>query len=61
MRDRQTDRNTKLTTDRHFLELSKTWLYMVNLGLGPFFPELYKNSGNIGLLKSNSKIVNVSF
>ena len=26
-----------LPTDRHFLELSETCLYMVHLGLGPFF------------------------
>ena len=40
---RQTsDRIPKLPTDRHFLELSKTCLYMVHLGLGPFFRKLQK-------------------
>ena len=39
---RTTDRIPKLTTDRHFLELSETCFYIVNLGLGPFFPEVAK-------------------
>ena len=54
MRDRQTTddrqgRIPKLPTNRHFLELSETYLYMVNLGQKPF-SESGKNSGNIGLL-----------
>ena len=52
-RQQTTDRIPKLPTDRHFLELSKTYLYMVRLGLEPFYPEVAKNSGNIRLLKSN--------
>ena len=41
--DRQTtDRIPKLPTERHFLELSKTCLYMANLGLVPYFRKLQK-------------------
>ena len=40
-----TDRMPKLPTDRHFLEVSETCLYMVHLGLESFFRKLQK-SGN---------------
>ena len=50
-RDRQTDqqttvRITKLATERRFLELSETCLYMVHSGLGPFSGS-FKNCWNM--------------
>ena len=32
-----TDRTAELPIDSHFLDLSETYLYMVNFGLGTFF------------------------
>ena len=43
--DDNDDDRQELPTDRHFLELSETCLYMVHLGLGPFFPEVAKIVG----------------
>ena len=50
-----TDRIPKLPTDRHFLELSETCLYMVHQGLGPCLPEVAKIVGTQDYLKSNPK------
>ena len=38
-RQRQTGRISELPTDRHFLDLSETCLYMVHLRLEHFFPK----------------------
>ena len=43
-----TDKMPKLPTDRHFLFLSESCLYIVRLGQGAS----HKNSGNIGLFKT---------
>ena len=40
-RRRQTDGIPELPTDRNFLPLSETCLYMVHLGLGPVFLEVF--------------------
>ena len=39
-----------------FLFLSDSCLYMVNLDLGPFFLEVAKKGGNIGLFEKETKI-----
>ena len=37
-----TDRIPELPTDRHFLDLSETYLYKDHFGLGPFFRKAQK-------------------
>ena len=43
--DKQQNSIQNLSTDRHFLFLSDSYLYMVHLGLGPFSLELAKIVG----------------
>ena len=49
------ERIPELPTDRHFLDLSETCLYMVHFGLWPFFRKSQKIV-YIGLLKVNQKV-----
>ena len=43
-----TGRIPKSPTDKQFLFLFDSCLYVVHLSLGPFFPEVTKKIGNIG-------------
>ena len=48
-----TDKIPELPTNRHFLELAETCLYMVHFGQGPFFRKSQKNCVHRFIIKIN--------